>query len=284
VWSHGRWWCPAAGGTVAGGCDFEVHPPPTAMAPLCSCNRATVWVRQIEAWRCARVPSSGGCTFELAHIDGAVRQTPPPPDIILSIDRDQAQRTAAHLTVVAYQTEAPPDCGESEDESLEDIKCMRCERPEHEELILLCDGTSCKSAYHIYCLSPPLDRVPEGKWFCASCTAAGRGATRQEALSQLQPQRPTTWQPNLAPLSAPAVGEPQLSEWDYAKVDATFGTGAAARGWRVAAAYAGCTRSRNWNYIAPSGRRYKVVDAAKIAAAAESRRLCASQYAYAITR
>ena len=37
--------------------------------------------------------------------------------------------------------------------------------------MLLCDG--CDGAYHLYCLTPPLDGVPEGDWFCEACTAAG---------------------------------------------------------------------------------------------------------------
>ena len=35
--------------------------------------------------------------------------------------------------------------------------------------MLLCDG-GCDRGFHLYCLEPPLDSVPEGKWLCPSCT------------------------------------------------------------------------------------------------------------------
>ncbi len=33
--------------------------------------------------------------------------------------------------------------------------------------MLLCDA--CDSGFHVSCLSPPLDRVPDGSWFCPRC-------------------------------------------------------------------------------------------------------------------
>ena len=47
-----------------------------------------------------------------------------------------------------------------------DLMCSVCERPDDESKMLVCD---CKSGYHTYCLSPPLDGVPEGDWHCPSC-------------------------------------------------------------------------------------------------------------------
>ena len=43
--------------------------------------------------------------------------------------------------------------------------------------MLLCDGDSCTTAYHIYCLKPPLAVVPEGDWFCPACTLAAHDTT-----------------------------------------------------------------------------------------------------------
>ena len=48
-----------------------------------------------------------------------------------------------------------------------DLMCSVCERPDDEPNMLVCD---CGSGFHIYCLSPPLDGVPEGEWQCSSCT------------------------------------------------------------------------------------------------------------------
>ena len=37
--------------------------------------------------------------------------------------------------------------------------------------MLLCDG--CDKGYHIYCVQPPIETIPEGDWFCPACGAAG---------------------------------------------------------------------------------------------------------------
>ena len=47
-----------------------------------------------------------------------------------------------------------------------DLMCVVCERPDDEPNMLVCD---CKKGYHIYCLSPPLEGVPEGDWKCPKC-------------------------------------------------------------------------------------------------------------------
>ena len=47
-----------------------------------------------------------------------------------------------------------------------DLMCTVCERPDDEAKMLVCD---CKAGYHIYCLKPPLDAVPEDDWLCPSC-------------------------------------------------------------------------------------------------------------------
>ena len=52
--------------------------------------------------------------------------------------------------------------------------CKHCGQSGHddEETFLVCDG--CDQGFHTYCLSPPLQKVPEGKWFCVGCEAAAR--------------------------------------------------------------------------------------------------------------
>ena len=47
-----------------------------------------------------------------------------------------------------------------------DLMCSICERPDDEPNMLVCD---CKKGFHIYCLSPVLDAVPEGDWKCPKC-------------------------------------------------------------------------------------------------------------------
>ena len=52
----------------------------------------------------------------------------------------------------------------------DDLPCAGCRSPEDGDSMLLCDSTGCERAYHTYCLQPPLYEVPEGDWFCPTCS------------------------------------------------------------------------------------------------------------------
>lgn len=56
-----------------------------------------------------------------------------------------------------------------DEETIESIKCLVCERGDDEEFILLCDG--CDDSYHTFCLYPPIKEVPKGDWRCPVCVA-----------------------------------------------------------------------------------------------------------------
>ncbi|CAG4956953.1 unnamed protein product [Colias eurytheme] len=45
--------------------------------------------------------------------------------------------------------------------------CRLCRRRTDPDNMLLCDG--CNKGHHLYCLKPPLAKVPEGDWFCDQC-------------------------------------------------------------------------------------------------------------------
>lgn len=51
--------------------------------------------------------------------------------------------------------------------------CRVCAAQGDDECTLLCDG--CDGAFHLACLSPALDAVPDGEWHCPAC-AASRGS------------------------------------------------------------------------------------------------------------
>ena len=52
-----------------------------------------------------------------------------------------------------------------------DLACQVCHDHKHWEAMLLCDH--CDLGWHTYCLDPPLEDVPEGRWLCPDCIAAG---------------------------------------------------------------------------------------------------------------
>eukprot|EP00316_Scyphosphaera_apsteinii_P008183 CAMPEP_0119337830 /NCGR_PEP_ID=MMETSP1333-20130426/94806_1 /TAXON_ID=418940 /ORGANISM="Scyphosphaera apsteinii, Strain RCC1455" /LENGTH=466 /DNA_ID=CAMNT_0007348969 /DNA_START=82 /DNA_END=1482 /DNA_ORIENTATION=- len=54
----------------------------------------------------------------------------------------------------------------------EDYPCSICMDRDDAGSMLLCD--LCDEAFHIYCLEPPLDEIPEGQWFCKMCARARR--------------------------------------------------------------------------------------------------------------
>ncbi|KAI1803563.1 hypothetical protein F4811DRAFT_553794 [Daldinia bambusicola] len=47
--------------------------------------------------------------------------------------------------------------------------CPICDRADHDDVLLLCDG--CDAPYHTYCVG--LDDVPRGHWFCLECADTG---------------------------------------------------------------------------------------------------------------
>ncbi|KAL8436834.1 hypothetical protein ACSSS7_001419 [Eimeria intestinalis] len=64
--------------------------------------------------------------------------------------------------------------------------CESCFSNENEERMLICDA--CDRAFHMECLDPPVDEVPDGDWFCKGCgycSCCGRQLTEEEALVSL---------------------------------------------------------------------------------------------------
>lgn len=55
--------------------------------------------------------------------------------------------------------------------------CQVCHQCDREERMLLCDY--CDSGFHLECLNPPLDEVPDGDWFCSRCQLLDTRNTEQ---------------------------------------------------------------------------------------------------------
>jgi hypothetical protein len=49
-----------------------------------------------------------------------------------------------------------------------DLPCEICNMPHDDHVMVLYD--SCNRGYHIYCLTPPLTKVPPGIWVCSECS------------------------------------------------------------------------------------------------------------------
>jgi hypothetical protein len=52
-----------------------------------------------------------------------------------------------------------------------DLSCEICNMPHDDHVMVLCD--SCNRGYHIYCLTPPLTKVPPGIWVYSEFSQSG---------------------------------------------------------------------------------------------------------------
>lgn len=64
----------------------------------------------------------------------------------------------------------PPE--DAADQSVEEVEgCRICGKDDDHGNLLICEF--CGDEYHTYCLSPPLDEIPEGDWFCGESNIQG---------------------------------------------------------------------------------------------------------------
>ncbi|KAK3258664.1 hypothetical protein CYMTET_32294 [Cymbomonas tetramitiformis] len=62
------------------------------------------------------------------------------------------------------------------------LACEVCRKTDGEAEMLLCDA--CNRGYHLWCLTPALDGVPEGEWLCPRCSGTGMQAANAEVQTQ----------------------------------------------------------------------------------------------------
>ncbi|GAQ77984.1 protein with Helicase_C domain [Klebsormidium nitens] len=72
---------------------------------------------------------------------------------------------------------------EEEKASWDGEPCQICKIDTGDEMI--CDG--CEKPYHKGCLTPPLEEVPEGDWFCAECQQNGRTSPGNKSAGTASP-------------------------------------------------------------------------------------------------
>ena len=65
------------------------------------------------------------------------------------------------------------------------VACLVCDEQDDEEGndILLCDGHGCSAGYHLRCLEPALEAVPEHEWLCPTCADSGQNHFVERILS-----------------------------------------------------------------------------------------------------
>eukprot|EP00878_Enallax_costatus_P034160 GHUV01037819.1.p1 GENE.GHUV01037819.1~~GHUV01037819.1.p1 ORF type:complete len:164 (-),score=9.90 GHUV01037819.1:2-493(-) len=63
------------------------------------------------------------------------------------------------------------------------LLCELCQGGHHEDQILLCDH--CDRGFHMFCLNPPLDKVPAGDWACPLCLQARSGPSAMRPGSDM---------------------------------------------------------------------------------------------------
>lgn len=57
---------------------------------------------------------------------------------------------------------------QEEADDYSETRCEKCGSGQHPAELLLCDKCDC--GFHLFCLRPILVAVPEGRWFCPSCS------------------------------------------------------------------------------------------------------------------
>jgi hypothetical protein len=55
------------------------------------------------------------------------------------------------------------------DSDVMDAACHKCKKGDKAEKMLLCDR--CDRGWHLFCLNPPLSKIPQGEWNCPKCMA-----------------------------------------------------------------------------------------------------------------
>ncbi|KAL3317995.1 hypothetical protein Ciccas_003347 [Cichlidogyrus casuarinus] len=111
----------------------------------------------------------------------------------------------AHFSCLQFSPNMIESVGTYKWQCIECKTCWLCGTSENDEEMLFCDD--CDRGYHMYCLSPPLEKPPEGSWSCSLCmqrfkekaavyTKAGsgsesRGPLKKSLTSSHEKERPT---------------------------------------------------------------------------------------------
>ena len=82
---------------------------------------------------------------------------------------EKSPKTSSNLSkeMMKFYSDHCQECNEDRTVKCYECGCSVCGRQDAEEKRVFCEN--CQSTTHICCLDPPLQNLPEGDWFCASC-------------------------------------------------------------------------------------------------------------------
>lgn len=113
-------------------------------------------------------------------------------DIFRVESRLEKQQTATVITTIAKRQSAPlcTHCHDNPRRKCKYCACSVCGSKDNPDKLLLCD--ECDQAFHLYCLSPKLSKVPEeDDWYCKDCkndvseiVQAGEGVKTKKKTSR----------------------------------------------------------------------------------------------------
>ncbi|XP_063245028.1 E3 ubiquitin-protein ligase UHRF1-like [Bacillus rossius redtenbacheri] len=90
------------------------------------------------------------------------------------VPKPRSEMTEEELSLMKTDTKPrkmPPVCAHCQDNpkrKCRECSCVECGGKDHPEQQMLCD--ECNSAYHLTCLDPPLEEIPDSEyWYCPRC-------------------------------------------------------------------------------------------------------------------
>ncbi|KAL3667696.1 hypothetical protein V7S43_007249 [Phytophthora oleae] len=180
---------PAPRADAGRGSHYEPAPPPPAVKPEPLATSMVTTTPPVVANGSVNGSSSGGSTPQFINIRDYTSESSSemdtrevnPMDELSDFESDTSQQQEQQLEPVQQlevvqehqeqeeqDVEQPMDVEmEEEREEEEQTACEICRNSERESEIVLCDD--CNAEYHIFCLQPPLPRVPEDTWYCPKC-------------------------------------------------------------------------------------------------------------------
>nr|QEG03033.1 lysine-specific demethylase 5A isoform X1 [Cymbidium ensifolium] len=98
-------------------------------------------------------------------------------EYLYKLNFENKKRMKSRAKVVCHEREKALNRKRRRNDSFEEMReinggtldqiCEQCKSGLHGDVMLLCDR--CDKGWHLHCLSPPLDRVPSGNWYCLEC-------------------------------------------------------------------------------------------------------------------